>query len=313
MPDPSVALIVAAKDASATIGKAVASALAQPGVAQVVVVDDGSRDDTAAAAAAVDDGSGRLSILRLERNLGPSAARNRAVAASTAPLIGILDADDYFDGDRIGRLLAQAPGDWDFLADNMRFKRAGREAAPGELLVPDESALPARLDAASFVCGNLADPGRPRRELGFLKPLMRRAFLDRHGLGYDETLRLGEDYALYAQALLKGAAFWLARESGYVAIEHPGSLSGAHGGGDLAALAVADERLIALAQGDVGALQALRLHRRATCLKRDHALAIEAKRQGRYGSALRSLLRTPRTTAHILGAAFKSRLARLRG
>ena len=30
---------------------------------------------------------------------------------------------------------------------------------------------------------------------------MRRAFLERHGLAYDETMRLGEDYDLYARAL----------------------------------------------------------------------------------------------------------------
>ncbi|WP_156031983.1 glycosyltransferase, partial [Shinella sp. DD12] len=49
--EETVCVIIAAKNAEKTIGKAVGSALAQPEVAEVVVVDDGSDDRTMAAAA----------------------------------------------------------------------------------------------------------------------------------------------------------------------------------------------------------------------------------------------------------------------
>ena len=66
-----------------------------------------------------------------------------------------------------------------------------------------------------FVEGNLSQKGAARCELGFLKPVMRRAFLERHGLRYDPQLRLGEDYDLYTRCLMKGARFALSHRVGY--------------------------------------------------------------------------------------------------
>src|SRR5262245_48322064 len=92
----AVCVIIAARNASATIARAVRSALRERQVAEVVVVDDGSTDATADAAYDADDGSGRLKLLVLSKNRGPAAARNHAIARSSAPLIAVLDADDFF-------------------------------------------------------------------------------------------------------------------------------------------------------------------------------------------------------------------------
>jgi succinoglycan biosynthesis protein ExoU len=84
MPDESAAIgvVIAAWNAAPTIGRAIASALVQPEVAEVIVVDDASADETMAAALAADD--------------GPAAARNRAIAESeaiTVPLEMLAAAD----------------------------------------------------------------------------------------------------------------------------------------------------------------------------------------------------------------------------
>uniref|UniRef100_UPI00313BE9EB glycosyltransferase n=1 Tax=Methylobacterium fujisawaense TaxID=107400 RepID=UPI00313BE9EB len=50
-PVPEVCVIIAARDAADTIATAIASALRQPEVAEVIVVDDASADRTGAAAA----------------------------------------------------------------------------------------------------------------------------------------------------------------------------------------------------------------------------------------------------------------------
>ncbi|RUY70024.1 glycosyltransferase, partial [Mesorhizobium sp. M7A.F.Ca.CA.001.13.1.1] len=64
MTKSEVCVIIAAKNAAATIAVAIASALREPEVAEVVVVDDASTDDTAGVARSADDGSGRLSVMR---------------------------------------------------------------------------------------------------------------------------------------------------------------------------------------------------------------------------------------------------------
>lgn len=231
-------VVIAAKNASATIGRAVASALRERRVGEVVVVDDGSDDDTAAAARRCEDGSGRLRIIRLGENRGPAFARNRAIESSAAPLIAILDADDFFLEGRFDRLLAG--DDWDFVADNILFTQADA----GEPQVPRFAPEPWFLDLAAFVEGNIARRGARRGEIGFLKPVMRRAFLERHGLRYAEQLRLGEDYDLYARALVAGARYKVLRTCGYCAVVRPDSLSGRHGTDDLKRLWEADMALM---------------------------------------------------------------------
>ncbi|WP_337184212.1 glycosyltransferase, partial [Shinella sp.] len=72
--DEKVCVIIAARNAEQTIGRAVRSALAEPEVDEVVVVDDASDDRTMAAAAAADDTTRRLDIIRFRTNRGPSAA-----------------------------------------------------------------------------------------------------------------------------------------------------------------------------------------------------------------------------------------------
>lgn len=237
---PSICVVIAAYNAQATVARSVASALTQDDVAEVVVVDDASTDATAATARAADDGSGRLQILQLPVNSGPSAARNMAVAASVSPFLAVLDADDFLLPGRFAPLLGMA--DCDLAADNIVFVPPERAALLQAADLPEFSVGVEIIDAADFAAGNLARAGVQRGELGFLKPLMSRAFLDRHGLRYDEGLWLGEDYDLYMRMLLKGARFGLTRQVGYGAVVRPGSLSGQHRTADLAALMMASHR-----------------------------------------------------------------------
>jgi succinoglycan biosynthesis protein ExoU len=232
--DRSVAVIITARDAAATVAKAVASALAQLEAREVVLVDDGSRDATAAVAASVDDGSGRLKIIRLDENRGPSHGRNVAIAASSAPFLCILDADDFMTPGRLGRLFDRGGEDWDLLADDLLFCDGPDEARVFDRLLPPGSATPRDLTLSAFALGNLPRRDRPRRELGFLKPLIRRAFVEWHGIRYDERLRLGEDFVFYASCLIVGARFRLVESCGYCAVQYANSLSGRHRTEDIA-------------------------------------------------------------------------------
>jgi succinoglycan biosynthesis protein ExoU len=300
LPTAAVCTIVAAKNASGTIARAIHSALREAEVAEVVVVDDGSTDGTADMARAADDGSGRLQVLSLDRNRGPAFARNFAIAHSRAPLIAILDADDFFLKGRFGRLLEQE--DWDFIADNIVFIDARSEAA--EPNVPEFEAAPRFLDLRGFVEGNISRRGAARGEIGFLKPVMRRAFLDAHELRYREELRLGEDYDLYARALLKGARYKVVHGCGYGAVVRPDSLSGKHRTLDLKRLYEADRAILASPDLPGGARHLLSMHERHIRGRYElrHFLDIKAE-VGLLSAGFRALARPTALPAIVGGIA----------
>jgi succinoglycan biosynthesis protein ExoU len=256
--EASVCVIIAAKNAADTISRAISSALRERQTAEVIVVDDGSSDRTAETSIAADDGTGRLKVLRLDTNKGPAFARNHAIANSTAPLIAILDADDFFLKGRFDRLLDN--DDWDFVADNIVFIDARGDMSEPE--VPYFAAEPRFLDIGGFIEGNISKRGKARGEIGFLKPVMRRAFLDAHGIRYKEELRLGEDYDLYARALVKGARYKIIHGCGYGAVVRPDSLSGRHRTLDLKRLYEADRAILASPDLPREAKGWLRLHER---------------------------------------------------
>lgn len=260
MTSQGVCVIIAARNAVRTIPAAIASALREAEVAEVVVVDDASTDDTRDVALAADDGSGRLAVIRFDVNRGPSSARNAAIRASRSPFISILDADDFFLEGRFRRLFAST--DWDFAADNIMLIRDDAATDLAKVTAPAFAADPEFLDFERFIDGNISRRRVRRGELGFLKPVISRAFLERHGLTYDESLRLGEDYELYARAVACGARFKIIKSCGYGAIVRADSLSGRHRTQDLKRLADADLALLQIDSLPESSKAALRRHER---------------------------------------------------
>lgn len=297
-----VAVLIAAWRAAATIGRAVETALAQPETAEVIVVDDASGDEgaTVAAAQAADDGTGRLRIAVQPRNAGPAAARNEAIRLSTAPWLCIVDSDDFMEPGRLGRLLAVAESQ-DFIADDILQEIAGEGPATRRPMWFDGPSDGLDMSLAFFVDANISRAGRSRRELGFIKPLMRRAFLDRHRLRYDETMRLGEDYDLYVRALAAGARFRLTPAMGYVAVMRADSLSAVHGRADLAAFAAADTRLLAGSQLSAVDEKLIRAHRKSIERRIAWIDFMDAVKAKRPFPALRILLNDPLQAPKHLG------------
>jgi succinoglycan biosynthesis protein ExoU len=252
-----VAVVIACHEASRFIGRAVRSALLQPEAAEVIVVDDASTDGSLAAAAAADDGSGRLTLLRQEANRGPAAARNRGMTAARAPWLAILDADDFLLPGRLAGMLRHA-ADADVVADDPLRVREEAIDGPREPVLGLER--PRRVTFAEFVAGNIARPGRPRREWGYVKPLLRRRVLDEQGLRYREELRLGEDYEFYARSIALGARVLVIPAQGYVSVWREDSLSGRHEFEDLCRLRDCDAALAALPGLAAADLAALRRH-----------------------------------------------------
>jgi succinoglycan biosynthesis protein ExoU len=304
----AVCVIIAARNASGTIARAIRSALRESQVAEVMVVDDGSTDSTAAVACDADDGSGRLRLLIHSQNKGPAAARNNAIARSSAPLISVLDADDFFLPGRFDRLLAG--DDWDFVADNIVFVDARNAAAEPD--VPDFAAEPRFLDMEAFVEGNISKRGAARGEIGFLKPVMRRAFLDSHGLRYREELRLGEDFELYARALLRGARYKVLNSCGYGAVVRPDSLSGRHRTLDLKRLYEADRAMFADTGLSGKARRVLGRHERHIRSRYELRNFLDVKAEAGLARAGLEALANPLALPAIVGGVVADKLAAFR-
>lgn len=309
--DAGVCVIIAAYNAEATIAKAVASALAQEHVAEVIVVDDASSDATASAARSADDGTQRLQVLEQTTNLGPAAARNRALTQSNSPYFCVLDADDYMLPDRMARLLSCAPGEWDLIADDLIIL-PDRPVLTFTLEHGERSPL-RRIDLESFVLGNISRPDRPRHELGFLKPVVSRAFMSQHNLAYDEMLRLGEDYALYVRALIGGARFYLLSACGYVAVQRQQSLSSRHATEDLRQIVGFDALVLAShPQLGVREREALEKHRDATWKKFVYSAALDRKREKGIVAALAFLAQSSAAIPYVYAETIRAKTKTLR-
>ena len=295
-----VDVVIAAWNRADTIERAILSALAQDDVRSVIVVDDGSTDDTAARAGRCDLSGKRVIVERLRANVGPAAARNIAIGISKAAWLAILDGDDFFLPGRIRMLLSQT-GNWDFIADNLVRVLDGqvKELADAPKLI--SGLLKSRsLTLEEFVLGDLTRRSAPRQEFGFLKPLMRRSFLDRHQLRYDETLRLGEDYALYARALAAGARFLLVASAGYVSCDRVDSLSARHFRDDLERLRDSDRQLLSLATLTQNERRAIAMHYLSTDCRAQWRAVIEGYKARSVREFLVPFCRSPRIAAYLL-------------
>lgn len=277
--DTRTAFIIAAYNAEATLERAVMSALAEPETAEVCIVDDASRDGTAALAQALAARDPRVSVHILPANAGPAAARNLAIARTTSPWLTILDADDYVLQGRLNRLHAGAH-EADLIGDVLIRRREGEPLAwsPSPL-------APERLGLTRFLLGNLGGSQGPL-DLGFLKPLMRRSFLDQHGLRYREDMRLGEDYQLYARALAKSARFLICGEAGYISVERAGSLSHDHSEIDLQRLRDCDDDIARVRELSAPEQRALRRHWQSVDRRLQWRRLISAVKARNAGAAL---------------------------
>jgi glycosyltransferase involved in cell wall biosynthesis len=95
-------VVIPAFNAGASLGRAIRSALHQTlPPAEILVIDDGSADGTFQIA----ESFGSPVRVLYQRRAGAAAARNTGIAASIAPLIAFLDADDEWLPWRLQRQL----------------------------------------------------------------------------------------------------------------------------------------------------------------------------------------------------------------
>jgi glycosyltransferase involved in cell wall biosynthesis len=212
---PTVTVLIPAYNAERCVGRAVEDALGQTlRDLEVLVIDDGSSDATAEAARLAAHGDPRLRIVALGENRGVAAARNAGLERARGTWIGLLDADDRIDRDRLERMTREASArDADLLADNLIVHNVDGAEPPTLAFPAGRMRARGAIGAATFV-----DADRPAwgtRAAGFIKPLMRRSFLEEHGLAYTPGIHAGSDFHLYVRCLLRGARLFYVPESSY--------------------------------------------------------------------------------------------------
>lgn len=185
MSDPRVSVVIAARNAEAFIGSAIASVLGQTrAAAEIIVVDDGSTDGTAAAAARFGP---RVTLVQ-HQAAGVSRSRNAAVARAEGDWVAFLDADDEW---LPGKLEQQAR----LMLDGVGFVHCDR------LNVGEVDGLPERQSAIQpLVQGDIfATLLVTGNTITTSAVAIRRSLFLQLG-GFDERLTHAEDWDLWLRA-----------------------------------------------------------------------------------------------------------------
>jgi succinoglycan biosynthesis protein ExoO len=168
---------------------------------ELLIIDDCSTDNSVDKILDYNASDSRIKLINVEKNGGPSVARNLGIYHAKGDWLGILDCDDAYMPDRLEKLMQLAnSGLYDFVFDNLMLydDHAQTETRPALEIIGDTRPLDLKW---------LVDSEGPTTpfKLGFLKPLMNSNFLKSKELQYQSAYRFAEDYDLYARALLEGA------------------------------------------------------------------------------------------------------------
>lgn len=205
---PLVSIIVPAYNCAHFLPEALDSILAQqyPNI-EVIVVDDGSSDGSADIAEAY----GSPVRVICQKNQGPAAARNRGVRESRGEYLAFLDGDDTW---LPGKLLAQM----EYFASHGevgivygRFKRWCMDEngvyPPKETFITSEKNGGIVAGASGWIYHQLLLDN----VIHIITAVIPRSLYDALG-GFDESLRVGEDYDFWLRASRIVQAHKLARD-----------------------------------------------------------------------------------------------------
>jgi glycosyltransferase involved in cell wall biosynthesis len=301
-----VNVVIPVKNGARFIGDAVASALAQPGVKQVIVVDDGSTDDSAEIVSRFDDA--RVTLIR-SAGCGVSAARNLGFAElerlnlakqSDQGWVMFLDADDRLVAGATRKLLEGVRADCvavygDYERIDASGRRIGHRGTLRRRVKPSGDIL------RDLLAGNFIVNG------GVM--LIRHGQFRRTG-GFDETLRYCEDWHLFCRLAALGPIVWRPRTT---VLEYRVHMSSAMTSGSVNFnhYRAAVERVFSdpMIIGKLASRDVARLRRKAEAHLKTY-LACQAIRVRAYGRAIKqtaeviALLpsQAAKTLAYALGA-----------
>jgi len=188
---PQVSIVVPVYNSASTLRRAITSALRQSlDEIEILIVDDCSLDTSLALARELATDDDRIRILALPENRGKAHAMNVAIGEASGVWVAVLDADDWYEPNRLEVLIAAVNSQCVTLAaDNQYFHDAGANRIVRTAFPVLQGTQP--LTRQVFVAGS--DP-YAEFNYGMLKPIVRTDFLRRSALSYRENARLSEDF-----------------------------------------------------------------------------------------------------------------------
>ena len=191
---PRVAVIVPAYGVAHLLGEALTSLQAQTMADwECVVVDDGAPDDVAEAAAPF-LGDSRITLLQTG-NGGVSAARNRAIARTSAPFISLLDGDDMQRPEYLAMMTDALEADPDARLVTCNARIFGAVPQERDCFATKQG----KGDGKRGVLADVLD-----RSFGvYIGSTFRRADFDEVG-GFDTTMTHAEDFDFWVRLVLLG-------------------------------------------------------------------------------------------------------------
>jgi succinoglycan biosynthesis protein ExoO len=215
-------VVIPSYNAEATLERAVRSALDQSlRDIEVIVVDDASKDFSWRLIDSLVLQDGRIRGIRNKQNQGKPIGMNRAIALARGRWIAVLDADDWFEPDRLATLIALGERrQADMVADNQSFHDACADQMVGTAWPSLFHDWPLTFD--DFLAGSDA---YETFSFGMLKPVMRRDFVHRTGLAYEPSARNGQDFFYLLQLYLLGGKVAICDRALYCYTQPFGALS----------------------------------------------------------------------------------------
>lgn len=207
----NLTIVIAARNAAATIERAVGSAAAES-ACPLVLVDDHCTDDTVARARRV--AGGRLRVVPAPAPGGVTVARQAGLDAVETEFATWLDADDEWLPGRAGRFVEALQGGADVVTEAIELFDGATGERLRRLTIPEfvrREVVPARLFERNYLPGDTQVAFRPG--------------LFREAGGYDPALSVAESFDLLLRAVARGAKFAYGREAGYRMYAYPGSAS----------------------------------------------------------------------------------------
>jgi succinoglycan biosynthesis protein ExoO len=293
---PDVSFIIAAYNAENTLKRAIDSALAQTGVTiEVIVVDDCSTDATREVARSYTDA--RVRLICQAQNGGPGRARNTGIDAATGRWVATLDSDDAIHPERLLSMLQVATAQKaQVVVDNVEVVPLDGGAAKTMF---DRSVLERQrqISLADFIASNVIF--KSTFNFGYMKPIFDREFLDRNDLRFDEMLKIGEDYILFASALASGGRCAVDANVGYVYYLREGSISRVLKLHHLDDMLEADRQFLARYTLGPMEMQAQRRRTRSIVEARSFLTLIDEIKRRSLGGVLKTAIGNPGALKHL--------------